>query len=219
MGPPIPSPTPKPKLKSTTPRVQRGRSWMSQNNIDDKETSRSSDRKEDGETEDRSAPSAASVKPSLEDSQFKAPVHWRVKSLRWAATAEAIGDIEAFSPLGLIPSGETRLGGHQHISSPLASWHALVTSDNMPHAVNMAQTGFQALILCGPGVGLNTFTSVPKEYPKALIPIANRPMVWYVLDWCYRSGITGKQYLSTLHDFLFSSRSLQGVYHSDSKES
>ena len=62
----------------------------------------------------------------------------------------------------------------------------------MPHAVSMPQTGFQALILCGPGLGLTTFTSVPKEFPKALIPIANRPMVWYVLDWCYRSGITSK---------------------------
>lgn len=60
----------------------------------------------------------------------------------------------------------------------------------MPHAVNMPQTGFQALILCGPGVGLGTFTSVPQEYPKALVPIANRPMIWYVLDWCYRMGVT-----------------------------
>lgn len=60
----------------------------------------------------------------------------------------------------------------------------------MPHAVSIAQTGFQALILCGPGIGLNTFTSVPHEYPKALIPIANRPMIWYVLDFCYRMGVT-----------------------------
>lgn len=60
----------------------------------------------------------------------------------------------------------------------------------MPHAVNMPNTGFQALILCGPGIGLNTFTSVPNEFPKALVEIANRPMVWYVLDWCYRAGIT-----------------------------
>lgn len=63
-------------------------------------------------------------------------------------------------------------------------------SQRMPHAVSIAQTGFQALILCGPGIGLNTFTSVPHEYPKALIPIANRPMIWYVLDFCYRMGVT-----------------------------
>lgn len=54
----------------------------------------------------------------------------------------------------------------------------------------MPQTGFQALILCGPGIGLSTFTSVPAEFPKALVEVANRPMVWYVLDWCYRMGVT-----------------------------
>lgn len=37
---------------------------------------------------------------------------------------------------------------------------------------------------------MNTFTSNPEEFPKALIPIANRPMLWYPLDWCYRMGIT-----------------------------
>ncbi|GAD97679.1 eukaryotic translation initiation factor subunit eIF2B-gamma, putative [Paecilomyces variotii No. 5] len=60
----------------------------------------------------------------------------------------------------------------------------------MPHPVTVPPTGFQALILCGPGVSLNTFTSNPEEFPKALVPIANRPMVWYPLDWCYRMGIT-----------------------------
>ncbi|EER37987.1 conserved hypothetical protein [Histoplasma capsulatum var. duboisii H88] len=60
----------------------------------------------------------------------------------------------------------------------------------MPHASVVPYAGFQALILCGPGVSLNTFTSNPEEFPKALVPIANRPMVWYPLDWCYRMGIT-----------------------------
>ncbi|KAH3177797.1 hypothetical protein KXW49_007914 [Aspergillus fumigatus] len=60
----------------------------------------------------------------------------------------------------------------------------------MPHSIPVPPTGFQALILCGPGVSLNTFTSNPEEFPKALLPIANRPMVWYPLDWCYRMGIT-----------------------------
>lgn len=62
----------------------------------------------------------------------------------------------------------------------------------MPHAVAVPPAGFQALILCGPGASLNTFTSTPDEFPKALIPIANRPMVWYPLEWCYRMGITSK---------------------------
>ncbi|ETN46299.1 uncharacterized protein HMPREF1541_00483 [Cyphellophora europaea CBS 101466] len=68
--------------------------------------------------------------------------------------------------------------------------YASAPRSKMPHAVSMPQSGFQALVLCGPGIGLNTFTSVPKEFPKALVEVANRPMVWYVLDWCYRMGVT-----------------------------
>ncbi|KAG0158063.1 hypothetical protein PDIDSM_5576 [Penicillium digitatum] len=57
----------------------------------------------------------------------------------------------------------------------------------MPHTGPM---DFQALILCGPGSSLNTFTSRPEEYPKCLIQVANRPMVFYAIDFCRRSGIT-----------------------------
>ncbi|KAI0448999.1 nucleotide-diphospho-sugar transferase [Xylaria acuta] len=60
----------------------------------------------------------------------------------------------------------------------------------MPHAVSMPATGLQALILCGPGSSFPTFTTNPDENPKALLPIANRPMVWYPIDFCYRTGIT-----------------------------
>ncbi|KAL1870415.1 hypothetical protein VTK73DRAFT_2653 [Phialemonium thermophilum] len=60
----------------------------------------------------------------------------------------------------------------------------------MPHAVSMAAPGLQALILCGPGSSFPTFTANPDENPKALLPIANRPMVWYPIDFCYRTGIT-----------------------------
>jgi translation initiation factor eIF-2B subunit gamma len=62
----------------------------------------------------------------------------------------------------------------------------------MPHSIPLPSAGFQALVLCGPGISLNTFTSNPEDFPKALVPIANRPMVWYPLDWCYRMGITSK---------------------------
>ena len=62
----------------------------------------------------------------------------------------------------------------------------------MPHTLSMPASGFQAVILCGPGVSLTTFTANPEEFPKALVPIANRPMVWYPLDWCYRMGITSQ---------------------------
>lgn len=60
----------------------------------------------------------------------------------------------------------------------------------MPHAVPMPAPGFQAIILCGPGSSFPTFTANPDENPKALIPIANRPMVWYPIDFCYRMGVT-----------------------------
>ncbi|KAF2183665.1 hypothetical protein K469DRAFT_667878 [Zopfia rhizophila CBS 207.26] len=59
----------------------------------------------------------------------------------------------------------------------------------MPHAT-LPSPGFQALILCGPGASFSTFTSTPQDIPKALLPIANRPMVWYPLEWCYRMGVT-----------------------------
>lgn len=61
----------------------------------------------------------------------------------------------------------------------------------MPHAVTAVAPGLQALILCGPGSSFPTFTANPDENPKALLPIANRPMVWYPLSFCYRLGITG----------------------------
>ncbi|KAI1506709.1 hypothetical protein F5X99DRAFT_404066 [Biscogniauxia marginata] len=60
----------------------------------------------------------------------------------------------------------------------------------MPHAISMPAPGLQALILCGPGSSFPTFTSNPDENPKALLPVANRPMVWYPIDFCYRTGIT-----------------------------
>ncbi|KAF8852223.1 hypothetical protein BDZ45DRAFT_659493 [Acephala macrosclerotiorum] len=60
----------------------------------------------------------------------------------------------------------------------------------MPHALSMPAPGFQAIILCGPGSSFPTFTANPDENPKALIPIANRPMVWYPIDFCYRMGVT-----------------------------
>ncbi|KAM0249177.1 hypothetical protein ACHAQJ_009157 [Trichoderma viride] len=60
----------------------------------------------------------------------------------------------------------------------------------------MASTGLQALILCGPGSSFPTFTSNPDENPKALLPIANRPMVWYPIDFCLRTGITTSKALT-----------------------
>jgi translation initiation factor eIF-2B subunit gamma len=50
----------------------------------------------------------------------------------------------------------------------------------------------QALILCGPGSSFPTFTANPDEHPKALLSIANRPMIWYSLQYCYRMGVRSK---------------------------
>jgi translation initiation factor eIF-2B subunit gamma len=60
----------------------------------------------------------------------------------------------------------------------------------MPHASypDIAPPGLQAIILCGPGSSFPTFTV--GETPKALLPVANRPMVWYPIDFCFRMGIT-----------------------------
>lgn len=59
-----------------------------------------------------------------------------------------------------------------------------------PPSAVVPGVGIQALILCGPGVSLNTFTT-NEEYPKALIPLANRPLIYYQLSWLKKSGITG----------------------------
>ncbi|KAK4889606.1 Translation initiation factor eIF-2B subunit gamma [Elasticomyces elasticus] len=60
----------------------------------------------------------------------------------------------------------------------------------MPHATHPPLPSLQALILCGPGLSLNTFTSNPAQSPKCLLPIANRPMLWYPLSYCHAMGIS-----------------------------
>ena len=145
---------------------------------------------DDDKTKDDLAGKTSTTARSNEElSDFKRLIHSRVKSLRWSAaqnTVEALLDRPSGQITSLSAPSEPRPWERPRLSTSRP--HRL--AKNMPHAVSMPQTGFQALVLCGPGLGLTTFTSVPKEYPKALIPIANRPMVWYVLDWCYRSGIT-----------------------------
>lgn len=44
---------------------------------------------------------------------------------------------------------------------------------------------FHAVILCGPGKQLTPFSKVRSTgIPKALLPLAERPIIEYVLDWC-----------------------------------
>lgn len=54
----------------------------------------------------------------------------------------------------------------------------------------MPDPGIQALILCGPGTSFETLLS--QETPKCLALIANRPMIYYPLQFCQRSEIHGK---------------------------
>jgi hypothetical protein len=50
-----------------------------------------------------------------------------------------------------------------------------------------------------------------------LLPIANRPMVWYPLEWCYRMGVTGRTlrmsllYVFDLTPYRHHSRHAPGV--------
>lgn len=47
---------------------------------------------------------------------------------------------------------------------------------------------FHAVVLCGPGKALLPFLKARSTgIPKALLPVANRPMIEYVLDWCERA--------------------------------
>nr|CAG8523558.1 7906_t:CDS:2 [Entrophospora candida] len=49
-------------------------------------------------------------------------------------------------------------------------------------------TEFQAIVLAGYGNRLYPLTE-DNNVPKALLPIANKPMLYYVLDWLERAGI------------------------------
>lgn len=58
-------------------------------------------------------------------------------------------------------------------------------------AMTKAQiSDIQAVVLCGPGHRLITLVDEEKM-PKCMLPIANRPMLYYPLNWLHRSGIHG----------------------------
>ena len=48
---------------------------------------------------------------------------------------------------------------------------------------------FTAVIVCGKGKALTPFSQARSTgIPKPLLPIANKPMVQYVLDWCLQAN-------------------------------
>lgn len=54
--------------------------------------------------------------------------------------------------------------------------------------LNGRTLGLQAIILCGPGTSLYPF-SKSEDVPKALLPIANIPMIYYPLEWCQKASV------------------------------
>ncbi|KAL7269445.1 Translation initiation factor eIF-2B subunit gamma [Rhizina undulata] len=78
-------------------------------------------------------------------------------------------------------------------------------------------TGFQAVILCGPGTSLYPFTGA-EDMPKALLPIANKPMLHYPLEWCEKAGVdsilvlTLTEHHSAIQSYLRSHRLQKSLY-------
>ena len=112
------------------------------------------------------AGSDAEVAPRSPFSSFNAAKSGSSSAIRW----RRVRDFES----GVPGSGCT--GVNQHFSLGFAI-------DELTQLME-----FQAIILCGKGHGLAPFTKVRSTgVPKALLPVANRPMVEYVLDWCQKA--------------------------------
>lgn len=61
---------------------------------------------------------------------------------------------------------------------------------------------FHAVILCGHGHRLSPFSSVRSSgLPKALLPVANRPLLAHVLDWCGEDTFSGITIVAP-HDYV-----------------
>lgn len=75
------------------------------------------------------------------------------------------------------------------IRQTYSKYRSIVYTPTM--AYSMLESGLQALILCGPGNSFGNLLNTEKT-PKCLALVANRPMVYYSLDFSKRSGITGK---------------------------
>lgn len=51
---------------------------------------------------------------------------------------------------------------------------------------------FQAIVLAGYGSSNRLYPLTEEEnLPKSLLPVANRPLISYTLDWLEKAGITG----------------------------
>ncbi|AMD21099.1 HEL182Cp [Eremothecium sinecaudum] len=72
---------------------------------------------------------------------------------------------------------------------------------------------FQAFILCGKGSKLSPFSDTrgDRGVPKALLPVANRPMIEYVLDWCDQAQFKEINIVANLEDIEIIREGIQGV--------
>lgn len=63
----------------------------------------------------------------------------------------------------------------------------------MSHASTSRLPEFQAVILCGHGEDLYPLTAASGSsgLPKALLPVANKPLVEGVLKWIEQAGLSG----------------------------
>ncbi|KAG5440227.1 hypothetical protein PCANB_001797 [Pneumocystis canis] len=69
----------------------------------------------------------------------------------------------------------------------------------------------QAIILSGFGNGLYPLTEA-NNLPKALLPISNKPMIWYILKWCEEAGFSNIMVICQIEVESYLSSYLKNVY-------
>ncbi|KAJ1965394.1 Translation initiation factor eIF-2B subunit gamma, partial [Dipsacomyces acuminosporus] len=70
---------------------------------------------------------------------------------------------------------------------------------------------FKAVILAGPGSDLYPLTE-RENTPKALLPIANKPMIWYTLQWLEQGGVLDVEIVTVRESEPEISNYIRGVY-------
>ncbi|KAJ1946529.1 Translation initiation factor eIF-2B subunit gamma [Linderina macrospora] len=79
------------------------------------------------------------------------------------------------------------------------------------NAYDAATPEFKAIILAGPGNDLYPLTE-RENTPKALLPIANKPMIWYVLQWLEQGGLLDIEIVTVRESEPDISDYIRGVY-------
>ncbi|ORX72179.1 nucleotide-diphospho-sugar transferase [Linderina pennispora] len=82
---------------------------------------------------------------------------------------------------------------------------------NTAQGFDVATPEFKAIILAGPGNDLYPLTE-RENTPKALLPIANKPMIWYVLQWLEQGGVLDIEIVTVRESEPDISDYIRGVY-------